>query len=222
MAEGWLAHCSELQIDCDWTPSTREAYFRFLKLLQAQCKKKQISSTLRLWQYRDRDKAGIPPVKRCHLMLYSTGNPDEFSPENSIAETKLISGYLEAPAYPLQLDIALPIFSWASLFRDGRFVSLIRNYSSLPIADTDYFAPGKGPFLTVKRDTIFEKNYLRMGDLLKIEEISPEQLTEIVTLAHDKASLNENSRITLFSWDSTYFKRYNNELLIQTLNHGRR
>lgn len=217
----WIARCNEIQIDCDWTKSTKKAYFLFLKQLQERLDKQRVSCTLRLWQYRDRDVAGIPPVDRCQLMLYSTGSPDEFISENSIAEPSLIESYLNAPKYPIQLDVAVPIYSWATLFRNNRFVSLIRNYDNLPLRDTAFFVKQDDAFFLVKQDILFKNTYLRSGDLLKIEDISPDRLKAISRLAYEKASLNEDSRITLFSWDSTYFNKYDNETLGEALGDNR-
>lgn len=116
MAEGWLAHCSEPQIDCDSDASICERLISVSAAAQAQCKKeadKQHAPPLAvpgLGTRRAFPGQALPPDAVQHRQ------PDEFSPENSIAETKLISGHSEAPAYPPQLDRALPIFS-ASLFR---------------------------------------------------------------------------------------------------------
>jgi hypothetical protein len=39
----------ELLIDCDWTPSTKIKYFKFLELLKSKINGLEIPSTLRLW-----------------------------------------------------------------------------------------------------------------------------------------------------------------------------
>ncbi len=64
----------EIQIDCDWTASTREDYFKFLRKLQ-KITGKEISITLRLHQVKFKNKTGIPPVNKVFLMCYSTSSP---------------------------------------------------------------------------------------------------------------------------------------------------
>lgn len=47
-----IENVKEIQIDCDWTASTQEAYFEFLHYLKEKAKDKQIqlSATIRLHQ----------------------------------------------------------------------------------------------------------------------------------------------------------------------------
>ncbi|MDR2840378.1 MAG: hypothetical protein LBV75_03795 [Paludibacter sp.] len=66
-----LPKIGEIQIDCDWTASTRNDYFDFLKKLKA-ISKKRISCTIRLHQISDKEKTGIPPVEKGYLMCYAT------------------------------------------------------------------------------------------------------------------------------------------------------
>lgn len=55
---------SEIQIDCDWTASTRATYFAFLSELKKKTAK-QITCTLRLHQVKFKDKPAFRPLKRC-------------------------------------------------------------------------------------------------------------------------------------------------------------
>ena len=46
-------HYNEIQLDCDWTASTKDKYFKFLKIFKNQLDKdKTLSITIRLHQYR--------------------------------------------------------------------------------------------------------------------------------------------------------------------------
>ena len=65
----------EIQIDCDWTLSTKDKYFQLLTFLNRQFSQKAIylSSTIRLHQIKYPEKMGIPPVKRGMLMDYNMG-----------------------------------------------------------------------------------------------------------------------------------------------------
>jgi len=46
-----LKNYSEIQVDCDWTERTKVSYFKFLKRLKEQSKKR-ISATIRLHQVK--------------------------------------------------------------------------------------------------------------------------------------------------------------------------
>lgn len=67
-----IENVKEIQIDCDWTASTQEAYFKFLHILKEKAKDKQIqlSATIRLHQL----SMTPPPVDRGILMMYNTGD----------------------------------------------------------------------------------------------------------------------------------------------------
>jgi len=66
---------TEVQIDCDWTGSTKAVYFELLELLQ---KRFDLSVTIRLHQLKYQNKTGIPPVEKGVLMVYNVGDLDNF------------------------------------------------------------------------------------------------------------------------------------------------
>ncbi len=71
-ALGVTAH--ELQLDCDWTESTRAGYFAFLRALRGEVGPGvAISATIRLHQIKYRERTGVPPVDRGTLMFYNMG-----------------------------------------------------------------------------------------------------------------------------------------------------
>jgi hypothetical protein len=118
------------QVDCDWNESTKANYFHFLNILQGILKKeilkKEISVTIRLHQIKFHKKTGIPPVKIATLMAYNMGNVREMNEENSILDNKILTNYLgNLPNYPLKLDLALPLFSWIVVQRQGKIVKLL-------------------------------------------------------------------------------------------------
>jgi hypothetical protein len=69
---------SELQIDCDWTDSTRASFFRCAGLLRRKSAERGIalSATIRLHQVKYFERTGIPPVDRGMLMFYNMGELD--------------------------------------------------------------------------------------------------------------------------------------------------
>ncbi|HND87799.1 MAG TPA: hypothetical protein PK971_05710, partial [Saprospiraceae bacterium] len=85
----------ELQFDCDWTASTREAYFSFLREMRAALPRgSTLSATVRLHQYKFPDQTGVPPVERGMLMLYNTGDIDQPVLRNSIFDAADARKYL--------------------------------------------------------------------------------------------------------------------------------
>jgi hypothetical protein len=196
------APCPELQIDCDWSEASRSRYFEFLKILkQKNSNIPTLSATIRLHQIRYRQKTGIPPVDRGMLMMYNLLKVSDFNDRNSIYETAEARKYLQnQKPYPLPLDVVLPIWSWAVAYREGKFLHLF-NHLNTKCGDTlTFLTREKAPFLRVKQDTVFQNEYLRVGDKLKIEEITPDVLMESADLAR-KFIQNDSVHVSFFYWD---------------------
>lgn len=127
-----LSLSGEVQIDCDWTVKTKDAYFTLLDALKKQAffQGKTLSVTIRLHQVKFRSQNGIPPADRGLLMCYNMGNLRHPQTKNSIIEEAELNKYIRnLDRYPLPLDIALPIFDWYVLFEGDRYKGLVRDFS---------------------------------------------------------------------------------------------
>ena len=113
-----LGAVSELQIDCDWTVTTRRTYFDFLSVLRdlAYEQHLQLSTTIRFYQLTQ----PVPPADRGVLMAYNTGDVRD-----------------NLATYRLPLSTAYPIFSWRVLFRGGHFVGILHSDDDYPILPGD-------------------------------------------------------------------------------------
>jgi hypothetical protein len=119
------------------TATTRDNYFFFLKHAKTLFPNVKISATIRLHQIKFMEKTGVPPVERGMLMAYNMGNLDDIKTDNSILNLETLKSYLKNfDKYPLELDVALPIFSWGIVFRDGQAVKIINNLSNNDLIDT--------------------------------------------------------------------------------------
>ena len=161
---------AELQLDCDWTAGTREAYFHFLKQLRERLPGKAISCTVRLHQYRDRTVQGVPPVDRAVLMAYNTGDLGSWETENSIVDSAAIEAYTAGqPSYPLPLDLAVAVYDWAAVYRRGQLVYLINEPELVGLGDTSRFTQLAPLRYRVAASTYYGGLYLYRGDLLRRE-----------------------------------------------------
>ncbi|MBP7865654.1 MAG: hypothetical protein KA419_06860 [Acidobacteria bacterium] len=175
----------ELQVDCDWTDGTRTAFFAFCRALKAlgAASGTRLSVTVRLHQVKYRDRTGVPPADRALLMFYNVGRieadprrPSIFNPEDAARYTPFLEGY------PLPLDAALAVFSWAVHGRAGRVVGLIEKVS-VPDLDASPFlrrtAPGR---YTAAEPAFFRGAYLMQGDTLALEASTPALAREAAEL----------------------------------------
>jgi len=162
-----------------------------------------------MWQYKYKEKAGVPPVDKCLLMCYSITDTKDINQTNSIATYNTIKPYFVNSSYSLPLDVALPIYRWAVLFRNGQFKNLISNIYRLDYQhDTSVYQKIAENRYVFKTDTVIGDVYLRYGDEIRIEQLSDNELSKIVDLVQSKININTGTRISFFSWDTTYIKQY--------------
>lgn len=119
--ENW----NEIQLDCDWTGRTQDAFYILCKEVKARAKEKLLSSTIRLHQLTQE----APPVDYGVLMVYNTDLFSDYLTDNSILNNKTVEAYLSKKMeFDLPLDIALPIFQWDIIFQDKKFVRIAKHY----------------------------------------------------------------------------------------------
>ena len=169
---------NEIQIDCDWTAGTSKEYFEFLKRLKA-FSKKELTCTLRLHQVKNSKLSGIPPVKKVYLMCYSTSSPLENSDRNSILDIPTLKNYLKnIDLYPLEIEVALPIYSWGIVTNHVSKHKLINALSENDL-DRPEFKKISKTEAEVLKDGFYFGAFLSKGFHIKVEEISEEQLDDV-------------------------------------------
>jgi hypothetical protein len=205
----------EVQFDCDWTGATRERFFQFLQAIQQQRPAWLLSATIRLHQVRDYKQTGVPPVQRGMLMFYNTGDLESWSEDNSILNLRLAEGYLTSDAlqrYPMPLDVALPIFAWGVLFREGRMIRLLNNLQTAQLSDTIRFQLLSPQRFEVRQSTFLDGHYLYAGDRLRLESVRAEQLIHSAHLLRSQLK-NQNLTVSFYHLDTATIKYFPHEAL---------
>jgi hypothetical protein len=204
---------SEIQMDCDWSESTRQTYFRFLEALKPYLAENlwQLSATIRLHQVKYYHKTGIPPVHRGMLMFYNMGNLSGSSGENSIFNSRDASKYVASiKKYPLPIDVALPVFSWAVQLRQGKAVALINHATRNEFLAYDWLFEVKPLIFEVTEARFHQGRYFKAGDQVRVETVSPQLALEAAQLL-SKNVKNESRRVAIFRLDSLTLQSYENE-----------
>lgn len=197
---------NEIQIDCDWTAGTKNDYFLFLKELK-KISGKQITCTLRLHQVKDKNIMGIPPVEKVYLMCYSTSSPLENSDKNSILDLNILKSYLsELEDYPFKkIDVALPIYSWGIVTNHLGKHKLINALSKKDLKNPN-FNKISDIEAEVARDGFYFGSFLNKGFIIKIEEITNEQLADVIRFSDKKI---EHYNIVYYQLDSKFLEGRN-------------
>ncbi|WP_026708479.1 hypothetical protein [Flavobacterium frigidarium] len=202
--------CSEIQIDCDWTLTSKNNYLQFIEDFK-RMSKKQISVTIRLHQVKYFEKTKIPNADRAVLMYYNMGTiaVESF---NSIYNRETASKYVKSlKKYPMALNFALPIYSWGIHISEGRVIGLRNKLNTADlVSDINYKQINEFSFEVLKSH--YKKSvFYKKGDVVKIEAISTSNLEE---MAED---LSENSEhiakeIIFYDLDEINIRNYDKNI----------
>ena len=196
----------EVQIDCDWTVSTREKYFALLKHIKALQPGAKLSATIRLHQIKFMGKTGVPPVDEGLLMCYNMGNLKNPSTKNSIIETAELKKYTSNLShYPLALDVALPLFEWKVLFRKNIYTGLIENLPDAVFNSS--FVLKKENRFELLQDTLLQGYDLKKGDVLRSEQSDYDEIINSAAAINSQLK-NTSLNLSLYHLDSVILKKY--------------
>lgn len=162
---------SAIQIDCDWTLTTRNRYFRYLSRLKV-ISGKQLQATIRLHQVKYKERTGVPPVDKGVLMFYNMGQLNaKLTQPSSIYNEADAAKYVTAlPRYPLLLDVALPVFSWAVHTRSGKVIQLYSSIGKKQLSNTSRFEQVGEQAYRARTSFFAGGVYIRENDIFKLEE----------------------------------------------------
>jgi hypothetical protein len=169
----------EIQLDCDWTLESKFNYFKLINL----CKKlsnKTISSTIRLHQVKFSSRTGIPNVDKGVLMYYNMGKISADT-LNSIYERDIAIRYIKKLSqYPLELNIALPIYSWGIHIRNNRVIGLINKIKQKSFITDTNFTLIQHNILLTKTSILKSGFFFKKGDRIKIESVSKMDIEKMI------------------------------------------
>ena len=186
----------EVQIDCDWTNSTRSSYFTFLKAFKKRSNK-ILSTTIRLHQIKYQQRTGVPPVDKGVLMYYNMANFKDLNTKNYILDLVLAKKYhYNFDTYPLALDLALPLYAQATIIRFEEVVGIMEGVRKKDL--TKNFKALKNNQYEVLKTHYFKKRLLYEGDILRIDEVSIQMLQEAV---HNLGKvMKQPKKIIFYRW----------------------
>ncbi|MDE6559880.1 MAG: hypothetical protein K2K75_00715 [Muribaculaceae bacterium] len=201
-----LPNVSEIQLDCDWTQSTEESYFRLCDSVKGYLGKLDLqwdlSSTIRLHQLSKK----VPPVDRGVLMVYNTGSFNNPDTKNSIIDPADVEPYLKHLGnYPLHLDVAYPTYSWQLLFHKRGFKGMLSN---VDVNDTTKFLRKEKTQYIAKRDIPHNKIIIREGDIIRNESSQYQDIIKVKGQIDSRLSSKKHSNI-IYHLDSANLSKYN-------------
>ncbi|MBI1221803.1 MAG: hypothetical protein GC180_04285 [Bacteroidetes bacterium] len=173
----------EIQMDCDWSPETKSKYFSFLETLKVLCRQENwlLSATIRLHQIKFPQTTGIPPVDRGMLMYYNMGDLKSPNETNSILNLETAAQYTsKLPEYPLELDLALPLFSWVVQFRNDELLALRSAWNKEDLQNDTLFVHQQKNWYQARTNGLFKGEYILKNDRFRVEEIQPDLVKQAI------------------------------------------
>jgi hypothetical protein len=162
-----------IQIDCDWSQTTKNAYFDLLEKMKANF---DINVTIRLHQIKFQNKTGIPPVKNGTLMLYNMGDLKNRK-QNSIIQSNIVKQYVnDQTKYPLNLNLGLPLFSQTIVFNEQDKIKIIKNTEPNILEKDQHFKKIDTINFEVVQDTLYKGFFLSKGYNLKLEKYNQDEI----------------------------------------------
>lgn len=204
LAEKYQISYQRIQIDCDWTASTKASYFSFLKAFK-KYNQKPLEATIRLHQVKYPERTGVPPVDKGLLMFYNMGklSPD-LKGRNSIYNAEDAEKYIASLRhYPLPLDVALPLFSWSVQIREGKILQIYGKIGRKELSDTHNFeALDQANVYRALKSFYLQGIYVKTEDLFKLEDINAESLNTAAEQVSEHLAPLQNRNIIYYEISS--------------------
>ncbi len=200
----------EIQFDCDWTQSTQAKYFDLLAIFNKTFNPLgiELSATIRLHQIKYAQKTGIPPVNRGMLMYYNMGEVQKRTTINSILDNAIGAKYLDKlAAYPLPLDVALPLFQWGVLFRQDKMIKLLNQLTAQDLSDDQRFTKIDKNHWEVIKSTYLNGVYLYKNDRIRLEKVETLALKTATALLQKQLKKADRS-IVFYHLDSMVIQQF--------------
>lgn len=197
-----LNKIEEIQMDCDWSKSTKTKYFEFLNSFKKMIGNTKLSVTLRLHQYKYREKTGIPPADRCMLMYYNMSDLKSIKTKNFILDNEEGLKYIQNTSpYPIPLDFAFPIYSQAVEF--SRYDSSYAGLVNMNIRDTSGYE-------VLKRNMKYGNMTMRENSssyyYLRFEFVTPSNLRQAATQLQPIINC-DTFNISFFNFEEQFYKK---------------
>lgn len=200
---------SEIQIDCDWTESTAEKYFAFMKDFKSMLEPKGISlsTTVRLFQL----EYDVPEADYGVLMCYNTGDIRNWETDNSILDIKDVKLYAsKLKDYKMPLSLALPCFSWDVTFGNEKNMLGIE-YDRYDLSDTKRFSKISENKYEIDKDKDHNTYYDYWTPCyLRHEEVSLKDILDVKELVVSKMT-NAPLQMVLYQLDSVNLSKFSSD-----------
>ena len=217
-----LGPIGEVQFDCDWTKSSKQAYDRLCNAAMEILHKEGIllSGTIRLHQI----ELAEYPFDKGVLMMYNTGAIRNLETDNSILAYGDVKKYLGVKSRVekfraarknncRQVDISYPTFSWNAVFKKNGAFERIMSPVDL---DSSQALTKKGNRYIVNEDCEIGNVRFTAGQKIRYEYPDIELIRKVKSLV-DKNLGMESSNNIIYHLDMANLSKYNDDEIDEIL-----
>jgi hypothetical protein len=148
-------------------------------------------------------------------MYYNMGEVRQWEENNSILNNETALPYLsQLNEYPLPLDLALPLFQWGVLFREGEMIRLINQLDESQLTDRSRFYPIADDRYEVIDNTFLDGTFLYKEDLIRLEKVEQKELEKAAGQLQTY-DWPESFYISYYHLDSTVISNFNPRTLAE-------
>lgn len=195
-----------VMLDCDWSVKTKAKFFRLTRIMNDSLDV-PLTATIRLHQYAQPSKTGVPPADRGMLMPYNVGTITAPGTTNSIFDRATAEPYFKnREPYPLPLDIGLPAFSWGVQFRKGAFVGILQEAQVNDTMNAGLLRGETRGALQVVNEDNDRLPGLHLGDVIRVESITPAVINEVIAMARTAVN-SDTLSVVYFEAGASTFQR---------------
>lgn len=195
-----------VMLDCDWSAKTKDRFFELTRIMNDSLDV-PLTATIRLHQYAQPTKTGVPPADRGMLMPYNVGQITAPGDGNSIFDHAVAEPYFSSSKpYPLPLDIGLPAFSWGVQFRNGKFMGILQDEQVQTAMDFGMLTGETYGTMQVTKENNKAMPQLHLGDVVRVERMTPEVIAQVAHLAR-KAVNSDTLAVAYFETGTGTFQR---------------
>lgn len=195
-----------VMLDCDWSAKTKDGFFKLTRIMNDSLDV-PLTSTIRLHQYAQPAKTGVPPADRGMLMPYNVGQITAPGDGNSIFDLAVADPYFTSgKPYPLPLDIGLPAFSWGVQFRNGKFLGILQDEQVRSAMDLGMLTGETYGTMQVTKENNQAMPQLHLGDVVRVERMTPDVISQVSRLAR-KAVNSDTLAVAYFEIGTGTFQR---------------
>lgn len=195
-----------VMLDCDWSAKTKSKFFRLTRIMNDSLDV-PLTATIRLHQYAQPKKTGVPPADRGMLMPYNVGRITEPGGTNSIFDRATAEPYFKnSESYPLSLDIGLPAFSWGVQFRKGAFMGILQEAQVNDAMNAGMLSGETWGTLQVVNENNERMPALHLGDEIRVERMTPEMIAQVAELARSAVN-SDTLAVVYFESGAASFQR---------------